>query len=119
MVCRDGTHIYIERLRKISERTGSDDLVFGNSQGKPVENFGKTFQAILTKLELLNDGQGKRRTIYSLRHFYCTQTLLSGVPIHTLARNMGTSISYIEHHYSHVLTVMQAKEPRTKRFSSK
>ncbi|HTT98827.1 MAG TPA: tyrosine-type recombinase/integrase [Rhizomicrobium sp.] len=119
VVCRDGTHIYIERLRKVSVHTAPDDLVFGNHDGKAVENFGKTFQAVLSKLTLLNDGQGKRRTVYSLRHFYCTQSLLSGVPIHTLARNMGTSISYIEQHYSHVLTVMQAKELRTKKFNAR
>lgn len=116
VVCRDGTHIYVDRLRKISEHTAPDDFVFGNRDGEPVENFGKSFEAILSKLDLLNDRQGKRRTIYSLRHFYCTQSLLSGVPIHTLARNMGTSVSYIEQHYNHVLIVMQAKELRTKKF---
>ncbi len=116
VVCRDGTHIYIERLRKIARHTEPDDLVFGNHAGKPVENFGKSFHAVLSKLKLDNEGNGKRRTVYSLRHFYCTQSLLSGVPIHTLARNMGTSIAYIEQHYSHVLTLMQAKELRIKKF---
>lgn len=54
-----------------------------------------------------------------MRHFYCTQSLLSGVPIHVLAKNMGTSIAYIEQHYSHVLTVMQAKQLRTKKFRAR
>ena len=33
--------------------------------------------------------------------------------------NGGPSISYIEKHYSHVLTVMQAKELQTKKFKAK
>lgn len=116
VVCRDGAQVYIERLRQQSEHTEPGDLVFGNREGEEVENFNKSFETILNKLSLLNDRWGKRRTVYSLRHFYCTQSLLSGVPIHVLAKNMGTSISYIEKHYSHVLTVMQAKELRTKKF---
>ncbi len=39
--------------------------------------------------------------------------------MHILAKNMGTTIAYIEQHYSHVLTVMQAKELKTKKFKGK
>jgi integrase len=116
VVCRDGAHVYLERLKQHSHHTAPDDLVFGNENGEPVENLGKSFEAVLRKLDLLNDRWGKRRTVYSLRHFYCTESLMSGVPIHTLAKNMGTSVSHIEKHYSHVLTLMQAKELRTKKF---
>lgn len=116
VVCREGSQVYVERLRKLSKHTEPEHLVFCNREGGPVDNFNKSFEVILTKLDLLNDRWGKRRTVYSLRHFYCTQSLLSGVPIHVLAKNMGTSIAYIEKHYSHVLTVMQAKELQTKKF---
>jgi integrase len=116
VVCREGAQFYLDRLRKIAKNTEPDAYVFGGHDGKPVDNFNKTFHKILTGLDLLNDRWGKRRTVYSLRHFYCTQALLSGVPIHILAKNMGTSIAYIEKHYSHVLTVMQAKQLRTKTF---
>ena len=116
VVCREGAHVYLDRLKELSAHAEPEDLVFGDRDGKPVENFNKTFAGVLTKLSLLDDRWGKRRTVYSLRHFYCTQSLLSGVPIHVLAKNMGTSITHIEKHYSHVLTLMQAKELRTKRF---
>lgn len=119
VVCRDGTQVYLDRLKKISRHAKPEDLVFCGYDGKPVDNFNKTFNAILTKLDLLNDRWGKRRTIYSLRHFYCTQCLLTGIPVHILAKNMGTTIAYIEQHYSHVLTVMQAKELKTKKFKGK
>jgi len=116
VVCREGAHVYLDRLKELSTHAEPEDLVFGDREGKPVENFNKTFASVLTKLALLDDRWGKRRTVYSLRHFYCTQSLLSGVPIHVLAKNMGTSITHIEKHYSHVLTLMQAKELRTKKY---
>jgi integrase len=118
VVCREGTEFYLDRLKKLSRHTASTDYVFAGYDGEPVDNFNKTFAKVLSDLGLLKDRWGKTRTIYSLRHFYCTQALLSGVPIHVLAKNMGTSIAYIEHHYSHVLTVMQAKQLRTKKFRS-
>ena len=118
VVCREGTEHYLARLKKISKYTELGDYVFAGYDGKPVDNFNKTFRTVLTKLKLLDDRWGKRRSIYSLRHLYCTQALLSGVPIHVLAKNMGTSIAYIEKHYSHVLTVMQAKQLRTKKFKT-
>jgi site-specific recombinase XerD len=116
VVCREGAQVYLERLKKVSRHIDPEDLVFANHRGEAVENFNKSFEGILSKLGLLADRWGKRRTVYSLRHFYCTQSLLSGVSIHVLAKNMGTSIGYIEKHYSHVLTLMQAKELRTKKF---
>jgi len=116
VVCRDGAEVYLDRLKKLSKHTDPEDYIFCGWNGEPVDNFNKTFHAVLTQLKLLDDRWGKRRTVYSLRHFYCTQALLSGVPIHVLATNMGTSIAYIEQHYSHVLTLMQAKELRTKKF---
>jgi len=116
VVCREGTGHYLERLKKISKHTGPDDYVFCGNDGKPVDNFNNSFKKVLSGIGLLEDRWGKRRSMYSLRHFYCTQSLLSGVPIHVLATNMGTSIAHIEQHYSHVLTVMQAKQLQTKKF---
>ncbi|MGO8754649.1 MAG: tyrosine-type recombinase/integrase [Gallionellaceae bacterium] len=116
VVCREGTGHYLERLKKISKHTEPDDHIFCGFDGEPVNNFNHSFKRVLTDTGLLKDRWGKCRSIYSLRHFYCTQSLLSGVPIHVLAKNMGTSITHIEQHYSHVLTVMQAKQLQTKKF---
>ncbi|TAL00085.1 MAG: hypothetical protein EPO08_14740 [Rhodospirillaceae bacterium] len=118
VVCREGTMHYLTRLKKLAKHTEPDDHIFCGFDGEPVDNFNNTFKKLLSGIGLLDDRWGKRRSIYSLRHFYCTQSLLSGVPIHVLAKNMGTSIAYIEQHYSHVLTVMQAKQLRTKKFKA-
>ena len=43
------------------------------------------------------------RTFYSLRHAYATFALTyDNINIHTLARQMGTSVVMIEKHYSHL-----------------
>ena len=116
VVCREGTGHYLDRLKKLSNYTEPDDYVFCGLTGEPVNNFNNSFKKVLSGIGLLEDRWGKRRSVYSLRHFYCTQSLLSGVPIHVLAKNMGTSITHIEQHYSHVLTIMQAKQLQTKKY---
>ncbi len=103
---------YLERIKEQSEHTGKDDLVFANQNGDAVENFGKTFKQLLIDADLLTDGEGRVRTIYSLRHFYATQRLLSKtnpIPMEVLAENMGTSPTMIFQHYRHLTTHNYAK----------
>ena len=54
--------------------------------------------------------EGRHITLYSARHFYCTQRLMKKVNITSLALNMGTSINYIEKTYSHLTTLMMSEE---------
>jgi integrase len=99
----------LKRLQNISEHTDPDDLVFSSQKGESIENFGKTFKDVLKKCELLDDRFGRARTIYSLRHTYATFRLLyAGIPMETLALNMGTSPKMIFDHYSHVTARQQA-----------
>jgi hypothetical protein len=57
----------------------------------------------------LDDRFGRARTIYSLRHTYATFRLLyAGIPMETLALNMGTSPKMIFDHYSHITARQQA-----------
>ena len=52
----------------------------------------------------------QNRVFYSFRHTYATLALTHDkVPIHTLAKQMGTSVLMIERHYSH-LKVIEATE---------
>jgi integrase len=72
-------------------------------------SFTKLFDNYLTEHHLLIDPiTAQRRVFYSLRHTYATFALTyDRVPIHTLAKQMGTSVLMIEKHYSH-LKVVQA-----------
>ena len=67
-------------------------------------SFVKLFRTYLEEHSLLEDSiTGKERQPYSLRHTYATLMLTHDkVSAHTLAKQMGTSISMIEKHYSHL-----------------
>lgn len=87
------------------------DYVFQTATGARPTNFNNIFTKFLTQHNLLIDPKtGQNRVLYSLRHTYATLALEHDkVPIHTLAKQMGTSVAMIEKHYSH-LKVIQAIE---------
>ena len=52
---------------------------------------------------------GKNRSLYSLRHCYATMSLMDGqMDMHTLAKQMGTSVGMLEQHYSKMTATMAA-----------
>ena len=59
---------------------------------------------------LLKNEEGQNRTLYSLRHTYATFALRAGISIHTVARQMGTSVLMLERHYSKLTPMMNAAE---------
>jgi integrase len=88
----------------------SNDFIFRTQEKtNPIGSFQRTFSIFLKENELLVDPKTEQnRVFYSLRHTYATLALTNdNVPIHTLARQMGTSVLMIEKHYSH-LSVIQA-----------
>ncbi len=89
----------------------NDDYVFCISEQHAPTSFPRLFKTFLREHELLIDPKSEEeRCFYSLRHTYATLALIHDkVPIHTLAKQMGTSVGMIEKHYSH-LKVIQAKE---------
>ncbi|MBB1077828.1 phage integrase SAM-like domain-containing protein [Rhodoferax sp. 4810] len=96
-----------------------NELVFRLSDGTVTNALGATFKQFLVKYKLLEDGQGNERTLYSLRHTYATYVMLNkgnDVSIHDLAKQMGTSVSMIEKHYSHLKPSMIADKLAGKRY---
>lgn len=89
----------------------NDNYVFVTTNGCRPTNFNNMFTKFLTKYNLLLDPKtGQNRVLYSLRHTYATLALEHDkVPIHTLTKQMGTSVAMVEKHYSH-LKVIQAIE---------
>lgn len=61
-------------------------------------------------METYLDDKDNPRPPYSLRHYYAIQRLLDGVQVYDLAKNMGTSVKQIEHHYGHVLSTQKTNE---------
>ena len=67
-------------------------------------NFEKQMAFYLEHLKMLKCPiTGNKRTFYSIRHTYATFALTyDKINIHTLARQMGTSVVMIEKHYSNL-----------------
>ena len=85
-----------------------DALVFRFSDDTQPYHFNAAFERLLTAADLLRDGAGQKRTLYSLRHTYATLELLAGTDIHTLAKQMGTSVLMLERFYSKLNATMAA-----------
>lgn len=87
-----------------------DQLIFRLPSGEQISNMENIFRNLMVRSNMQRDGSGKNRTLYSLRHTYATFALASGVDIHTLARQMGTSVGMIERHYSKLTPMMNAEK---------
>lgn len=101
---------YIEPFKDVAVKTNNDYVFRTKAKAKPT-SFQKMFESFLDEHDLLVDPRTEqKRVFYSLRHTYATLALTHDqVPIHTLAKQMGTSVVMIEKHYSH-LRVVQAIE---------
>ena len=68
------------------------------------------FKQLLMKLGLTEDIEGNRLTSYSLRHTYCVRKLKQGIPVYSVASNMGTSVERIEKSYGLILNATAMKK---------
>ena len=99
-------------LKNLIKPTNKDFVLRIIREGKEVDiskSLQQMFTSYLKEHNLLIDPvTEQQRVFYSLRHTYATLALTHDkVPIHTLAKQMGTSVLMIEKHYSH-LKVIQA-----------
>ena len=87
-----------------------DRLVFMTPSKYKPRDFRTLFVCLMEKSNLLKNEAGETRTLYSLRHTYATFALSEGLDIHTLARQMGTSITMLEKHYSKITPMLSAEK---------
>ena len=121
-VAHNSCWLLLERLRQLSPDLSDmtleavlkkrvPKLLFRLSDGSVPDNWNKPFRQWLEDTRLLNCAvTNKERSLYSLRHYYATQRLLEGIPIHDLAEQMGTSVLMITKHYSHLTPLMKANQ---------
>lgn len=89
-----------------------DVPLFKFMDGTQPKSFHTTFIWLMKASGLLKDSAtGQNRTLYSLRHTYATLELIENkTDVHTLAKQMGTSIGMIEKHYSKLTATMAAEK---------
>ena len=97
------------KIREFSKYIKETDYVFTNYDGSCLKHIGNTFTRRLKELGLYISRNGKKRPLYSLRHYYATERLKAGASIYDVALNLGTSVQLIEKHYSHMDIAERAK----------
>lgn len=123
VIARHSTAYYLNRLRGRTAawaegsfedflKQRNDEYVFRIDKKDMTGAFSKVFTRLLESADLLHDTKmGKKRTLYSLRHYYATMALTyERMSIYTLAKHMGTSVLMIEQHYGHVLLRKKAHQ---------
>lgn len=82
--------------------------LFRRPDGQRPRTFNGMFSKLMRESGLKWNHTNQSRTLYSLRHSYATMELLAETDIHTLARQMGTSVRMLEAHYSKLTATMAA-----------
>ncbi len=101
---------YINRIKTYSNFTDKDDFVFcNNDDGQQISKteLYRMWADVMEGIDLENYKK-RKITFYSLRHFAITGRLYAGVRVYEIAKDTGTSLTYIEKHYDH-------RVPRTHR----
>lgn len=70
--------------------------LFRFNDGKKPYELNILFRKLLEELDLVRSSTRLDRTLYSLRHSYVTSELLTETDIHTLSKQMGTSVLMLE-----------------------
>jgi integrase len=114
-VCRDYLTRILEQQRGFSEKYGfqfkaHDEFVFSDCRGRKIQSMKGNFNALLDEAGLTRDKAGKKRSLSSLRIFYCTMRLLKGdnVDLYNLALNMGSSVKMLQKTYSRLTARLKA-----------
>ncbi len=71
---------------------------------KPIDTTNQAFQVVLRRLELDTDVEGRRRSVYSIRHSAITWALQGNVNAVSVAKNAGTGLDMIQKFYDHSLS---------------
>ena len=89
-----------------------DDYVFKTRDGERAvrANLSRNFESFLEVNKLTHGADGKKRTLYSWRHFYATLDLQRGVSTHALSRQMGSGTGVIDRFYSKLSPFINAAQ---------
>ena len=112
----------VEKVKKYYKQLGvkqdKGDFLFINPTSKQRNSYGRmVFYNRLKKVFLDSglqdefDAENKSVSLYSFRHQYaCWRLRFGDVPIHLLAKQMGTSVGKIESTYGHIMVLEQADQ---------
>lgn len=121
LIARHNTEDYLTRIQQRFDdlakltfdallKKKADSYLFRLRSGERTKALIGTFRNLMRDSGLDKDKEVKeRRSLYSLRHTYAHFSLLTdAMDVHTLAKQMGTSVKMIEQHYGHIAPAMKA-----------
>ena len=103
-----GTYQYLYEVKIITQELANgtgrlltdNDFVFVKHNGKRADDlWAQNISIALSRLNMKKDEEGRRISLYSLRHYFATRQIEAGISIYDLAEYMGTSVSMIEQYY--------------------
>ena len=108
----------IKHYKELGIKLDKTDYLFMNPTSKTRKNYGRMImynrlKQVFRESGLHNefDKEKKNVSLYSFRHQYaCWRLRFGDVPIHLLAKQMGTSVSKIESTYGHIMVLEQADQ---------
>lgn len=121
-IARDRTERFLDRQRAMNPALAKktldevfaaklDDFVFKTRSGERVDyhNLARNFNQYLTENDMKLGPDGRKRTLYSFRHFYATQDLARGITSDQLSGQLGNSAQVIDRYYSKLSPRMNAE----------
>jgi integrase len=85
-----------------TRRKDPDDYLFCSALGGRLKSdMAPLFSKFLNHCGLLYAPDGRRRSLYSLRHYYTNEMIRkNSIPLIVIAQNMGTSVEMLEKYYT-------------------
>lgn len=112
-IAKDTVEGYLDRQRKLNPRLQdgtldeliarrSDEFVFTTRLGEPAKlvNLMRAFERLLKSLDLKRGADGKKRTLYSYRHYYATRAVAQHINSNVIAKQMGNSPAVVDKWYN-------------------
>lgn len=117
VICQPYAKVVIRRWQDICKQygvtTSPSSFVFRHPHftnkgqdyvDKPLDTTNQAFQVVLRRLGLEADVEGRKRSVYSIRHSAITWALQGNVNAVSVAKNAGTSLEMIQKFYDHSLS---------------
>ena len=100
-------HLSLDQL--IEEKR--EEYLWRHPNGHRPYDFVSSFKWLMKEAGISLSSTGAKRTLYSFRHTYATFSLVEwGMDIHTLAKQMGTSVQMLERFYSKLTATLAAEK---------
>lgn len=120
-VCREYLNRLLEKQKYYAKKynwefTATDEYVFSDYRGRKIKSLKSNFEALMREAGLTRDKNGKKRSLSSLRIFYCTMRLMRGenIDLYDLALQMGTSVELLQKTYSRLTARLKAHRIKAK-----